>query len=585
MRQREAINTAIRDIVDSRLAQLGLTKYICSGTSVEPETEKTRAAPPDEKVPSVPIWCSKNVGVTPRVLVLFGESFQDLGVFAQRIIGLHGGINAGSAVDFVKYVKALEIGCDTGTPIPESQTSTVRKQLENPEEIDVMDLTTDYPGIILANTGQLQWCRSMGKALTHVSWDAITRPSAVDEAVRFDPVKNTAPGHRTITEHVESIFTSIIPQLCNKDVKLDVIAIRDSCKFVPLYLDTHWDLVKHRMHTLAMVCPDFAVKDSYHNPEFKNFLLQRTRGFVQDSEMPASSPMFGPNGGAMAWQRAFGYNIYSIPSEMADEMIFPRHYRIVLEWIQRLAERGEEFCENEIAYVTIDKEEAREMGEEKVKSAHEREFLTAETWVTEEGMLEIAKREEDLEAAKKVILAKGGFTEKAEAEERRVKEEFEKYWADGVELKEADLQAKKVGGKVNGGLKESTKAEFPMLEDDKQEDSKWHEKEGWDVRWRWLTKDENDAEDRKRAEIEAELRKKNEMAAAKPQKRAQKKDDSIGDVETVQEDTELPPTTDNAPYICTKSSVEYARKPVIGDLKTLDIATHTALPSTPKPQP
>ena len=381
---------------------------------------------------------SRNVGTSPRVVVLFGESFQDLGIFAQRIINLEGGINTGSVISFIQHVNAAEIDATTGVPLSHKQTTSMEVKMAKPEEIDLLDGDTEAPAIILANTGQLRWCRSLGKAMTFTSWNALTRPSAVDECVHYDPVSNSVFGHRDISQHVDQILTTVIPELCDKDSKIEIIAIADSCEYVPLSLDRNWSSIAPRMQSLALINPDFAHPELYTEPLFKTFLLQRTRGFVKESTVPANTPMFGSSGGSHAWQKGFGYNIYSIPDEVSDESIFPMHFLNVLEW-QAKVSSNPKHSEDEVTIKTFGDHTASDLGDDidtrvktvaeieaEIQMSHERGFLSADFWDTPDGVEEITRKNDELMAAKKAMAKDSSLEKYRRDEEESIGRESEK---------------------------------------------------------------------------------------------------------------------------------------------------------------
>lgn len=176
----------IRDIVLHRLGELGL------GTIRLP-----LSASIDE--PHVPILASKNLAIARRVVVVFGESFQDLGIWAQRSIGMDG-IDQGSTVAFAKAV----LGKD------------------NPTSRGKEDVA-----LVLANTGQLIWHCGSGRAVTHTTWRDMPRESAVDEP----PVmtyRNTIPRNKNWQEHVECVFNDILAsqgKVLTRDAKVDIIGV------------------------------------------------------------------------------------------------------------------------------------------------------------------------------------------------------------------------------------------------------------------------------------------------------------------------------------------------------------------------
>ena len=350
---------------------------------------------------------------------------------------MEGGINAGSVISFIQHINATEIDSTTGVPLCDKQTTSMEVKMANPEEIGLVDGDIEAPAIILANTGQLRWCRSLGKAMTFTSWNALTRPSAVDECIHYDHSRNSVSGHRDISQHVDQILTTVIPKLCGKYAKIEIVAIADSCEYVPISMDRNWSIIAPRMQSLALINPNFSQQESYTSPLFKAFLRQRTRGFIKDSTVPANTPMFGPSGGVHAWQNGLGYNVYSIPDESADESIFPRHFLSVLEWQGKVATGGKEYVEDEMEMMAIG-DEGESLGDEidttvktvaeieaEIRSGLEEGLLTADIWNTADGVGEIPRKGDELTKVKKAM-TKGFILERApRAGEGRIMSEGE----------------------------------------------------------------------------------------------------------------------------------------------------------------
>lgn len=303
-------------------------------------------------VPHIPILASTHIATAARTILLLGEATQDLGIFALRIIGGHGGINAGSAVDFVKYAHSQES--------PDGGRTAV----------------------ILANCGQLRWNRRQGRAMTRVSWDSQTRESAVHDAPLYDPSTNTVEGTRDQKEHIRYILSIVVPMLCKKGVKVDVIAIADSARYVCEVLDENWEALGATMQSLAVVFP-FHERGVYQDAGFRGWLEERGRGYVM-SEGEGGKGVFGPEGGREAWQWGYGMNVYGVPVEVAEESVFPRHFRGIVDWMGEVA-RDPEYVNEQVVAVDVEVEKAEEGEGEQWGE----ELVGAEIWETEAGRAQL----------------------------------------------------------------------------------------------------------------------------------------------------------------------------------------------------
>ena len=161
----------------------------------------------------VPILISKDIAHKSRVIVLFGERSQDLGIFSSRTIGDRS-INVGSAVNFCSAVFEGKV-CTSGN---------------------------DSPGLVIANPGQLHWYRGGGRAISWSEWLNLPRISAVHEPFNLDSTKNTIPKNCNYTEHVQYVFENVLQGMLNPQSSLDVIGMEYTGRAVLLYLAEHCEL-------------------------------------------------------------------------------------------------------------------------------------------------------------------------------------------------------------------------------------------------------------------------------------------------------------------------------------------------------
>lgn len=184
----------IRTIVLDRLQKLGLEKIRLplGASSSEHHTS---------------ILVTKNLKQKKRVIVVFGERHQDLGIFSYRVIG-NDAINEGSAVDFVTAVGQVPGAGGTR-------------------------------GVIIANPGQLLWYRGEGRAITYSEWMSLPRTSAVHDALEMDPDRCTIPGNRDYREHVQYVFEHVMRDLVAEDVKFELIGLESTGHAMLTYLAEH----------------------------------------------------------------------------------------------------------------------------------------------------------------------------------------------------------------------------------------------------------------------------------------------------------------------------------------------------------
>ena len=189
--------------------------------------------------PHVPILTSHYLTTAKRLIVYFGESMQDLGIFACRVIG-QDSIASGSVLDFVHAIQSKEGSADTA--------------------------------IVIANLGQLIWYRRGHRAMSIASWNALPRKTGVGNSMRIDPVKNHIPGNENTKEHVRSVFEEVLGKLARQDAMIDLIGVGEGAEEAVSYLDHNW---KRWQGAVRAICVGvgfvWRVRDDIQNEKFIEF--------------------------------------------------------------------------------------------------------------------------------------------------------------------------------------------------------------------------------------------------------------------------------------------------------------------------
>ncbi|KAF3490910.1 uncharacterized protein GIQ15_00427 [Arthroderma uncinatum] len=327
--QREAMNGCIRDIVVSRLHDQGL------------ETLRLPiGAEPNEQ--HVPILVSPSFKTDKRIIVVFGEPVQDLGIWAYRTIG-GDKINTGSAVDFTAAVlgsKCTIIPVAEQKSKPSEQTSSA--VLSDTNESNDEANKPPPPGLILTNPGQLVWHCAGERAISLPTWLALPRKYAVDPPMKMT-VRNKIPGNETWQDHVTYVFDEVLGKLTSSDAKIDVIGLAEGSLATVRYLAEHWSTWKSRISSITLGNPLHDV-NHLHPPEFAEFISTRCRAYLI-SEAELDQPVAG--------RYEYGCNCYSSGESKNVECIIPRAYGSMLKWLDHMSENPglkevEVFISNEV---------------------------------------------------------------------------------------------------------------------------------------------------------------------------------------------------------------------------------------------
>lgn len=225
---------AMEAIVHERLEKEGMQKLrLPQGT---PATE-----------PHLPIFITPNLDTKTRIVVIFGEPTQDLGIVAGRVANGPGGINEGSMVSIVRALASQRSSPDDASP----------------------------PGIVLANTGQTYWWPEGKRAITVSASAALPLPSLMHKGIREVPSLNGIPGNENPREHVKCVFDQVLGCMAGEQAVVDVVAIGETCEIVEKFLDGKeaWGVWGKRLGSLVLLGPVFEA-DGLTNGEFKDFLAK-----------------------------------------------------------------------------------------------------------------------------------------------------------------------------------------------------------------------------------------------------------------------------------------------------------------------
>ncbi|KAK4697903.1 hypothetical protein P7C71_g237, partial [Lecanoromycetidae sp. Uapishka_2] len=278
--QREAMDTCIRRELNTRFQAASLTTIRLP----------LNAGLTD---PHVPILASSNLSTAKRIIVYIGESVQDLGVLAYRIIGQES-ITAGSVLNFVNEVHSRDGNGDTA--------------------------------IVIANMGQLLWHRRTRRAMTMASWNGQPRKTGVSNAVRIDPVKNHIPGNMNVEEHVKSIFEEVILESAREDVAINLVAIGDGAEDAVKYLDRNWARWEKNVRAICVGLGFiWRVGEDVQDEKFMDFWGKRGRAYLIHNE-DVDTPLHG--------RQEVGCNCFSSGEPTFTECIMPRAYKNMLAYFQ-----------------------------------------------------------------------------------------------------------------------------------------------------------------------------------------------------------------------------------------------------------
>ncbi|KAI0012059.1 hypothetical protein F4779DRAFT_635131 [Xylariaceae sp. FL0662B] len=302
-RQRFGMNQAIQKVIHERLENLGLKK-------VPLPLDTT-----DTSQPHVPIFVSADIKTKSRVVIIFGESSQDLGVLAHRVIGGAGGVNKGSLVSIVAALQQQRSSSTDAAP----------------------------PGIILANMGELLWWPAGARTLSPSAFRAAPMKSAVHQGHDVTAA-NEVPENRTLKDHVGCVFGKVLPRFVDPAARLDLITVGDAADFVEHYLDWDpaWKVHQGRINCLAIVGGLQPVWELTCE-SFKEFLRKKARAYILSHE-PAGLILSGPDGNPRTGSfTQMGCPVASSGEAAHTETTLIAATAVVLAWLQEVALAGADY--------------------------------------------------------------------------------------------------------------------------------------------------------------------------------------------------------------------------------------------------
>ncbi|KUI73415.1 hypothetical protein VM1G_08727 [Cytospora mali] len=330
-RQRFAFTAAIQDqLVYPRLEALGLVRVpLPLGT-------------PTDK-PHVPIYISHDLKHRKRIVVIFGESEQELGIIAHRVLGGRGGVDEGSMVG---VVKALQ-----GQKQEKSGSEKKKDKEENDDDYGGGDDDNDdgSPGIVLANTGELWWWPEGKRGLSPRQSQAVPMKSCVHLGRFYDAAVNAVPENVYVDQHVECVFKSILdnPDLVGAGAEIQVVGVADGAVAAETYLHHNWERWVDRIGCLAML--GSGVDDASLKSEgFRGFLKEKSRLYITCQE-PVDTAISGPEGNSnTTLYTSYGCPVFSSGENFYIEMTLIKAKDVVLPWLEEVYKTGKSYTNPEL---------------------------------------------------------------------------------------------------------------------------------------------------------------------------------------------------------------------------------------------
>ncbi|CAK7198817.1 hypothetical protein SEUCBS139899_001484 [Sporothrix eucalyptigena] len=303
--QRFSFSTAIQKIVLERLAALGVRPIRLPLGAREDE-------------PHVLVLATDDLATADRVHLFIGETAQDLGILAHRVVGCGGGIEQGSILSMVRKVR-------------------------DPDAVNENGEKVGPPAILIANPGELFWWPDAHRSLSLPSVEGMPRPSAAHLSPRKFP-ENTIPGHETANAHVANVFHDLLTRPSTENnqgitvPRITAIAIAGGADAIETFLDhpDRWQRWGPHMDSLVLLG---GLYEQHHvqTDAFRTFLRQRARAYIA-SEAAVDTPIASPDGNEQAARATkFGCPVHSAGTCWLTELMFIEAQDKILAWGRMVA--------------------------------------------------------------------------------------------------------------------------------------------------------------------------------------------------------------------------------------------------------
>lgn len=348
--------------------------------------------PADE--PHVPIYVSPDLKRKRRVVIIFGESEQELGVIAHRVIGGRGGVDEGSMVGVIRALQGQKIKETEATKKagPEenhdNDDDDVSAKIGGGDDDDSHvggkdnDNDEDAPGIVLANTGELWWWPEGRRGLTARQSQAVPMKSCVHWGRFYDAAVNAIPGNESVDQHVACVFGSVLdgPDFVARNATVQVVGVADGAVAVVGFLARNWGHWEDRVGCLAMLGSGVDAA-SLQSEGFRGFLrevsstshlavcsrgymvgtlsldlisCQKSRLYITCQE-PLDTVISGPDGNpSTTIFTAYGCPILSSGESFYTEMTLIRAKNSVISWLDEVYRAGRSYTNPEIEVTFAD---------------------------------------------------------------------------------------------------------------------------------------------------------------------------------------------------------------------------------------